>query len=199
MNPRLRRLSADAVMLREAFGSHPSIRVTPSQDDPPTAYSVGYSVPGVTLAPGSSQPQITNDHRATVRLVSGYPREKPYCISDTIVFHPNFGARAGDEICIADFWSSGQTLVDIIVKIGEMIQYKSFNVRSPLNAVAARWVDENPSVVPVGDVELWTHTVGGPKSDPIGPAPTLPQPAPSRVESPPPTPQGSTLDLTDLS
>jgi hypothetical protein len=73
----------------------------------------------------------------------------------TPVFHPNFGPNPGDEICIGDFWTPAQTLVDIVAKIGEMLQFQNYNVRSPLNAVAARWVAQNEGIFPVGDVDLF--------------------------------------------
>jgi hypothetical protein len=36
-----------------------------------------------------------------------------------------------------------------------MIQFQLYNVRSPLNAVAARWVAQNESIFPIGNVELF--------------------------------------------
>lgn len=195
MNPRLRRLRADEVMLRETLAAHPHITVTAGPGNPPTAYTVVYDgVPGVTIAEGSTQPQYSMSHRATVNLVAGYPRDKPYCTIDTPLFHPNFGPRAGDEICIGDYWSAGQTIVDIIVKIGQMIQYQAFNVRSPLNAVAAKWSAQHPDVVPVGDIDLWRGCGAG-GSDALTAAtaiaaPKLPETEPVRADGP--------IDLTGL-
>lgn len=156
MNPRLRRLRADQVMLTDALSNHPHITVTAERRDPPGSYTIRYDgVPGVAVPAGSTQPQRTSSHQVTVNLVAAYPRDKPYCTIDTELFHPNFGPRPGDEICIGDFWSAGQTIVDMVIKIGQMIQYQAYNVRSPLNARAAKWAAEHPDVLPVGNVDLW--------------------------------------------
>jgi hypothetical protein len=74
---------------------------------------------------------------------------------ETAIFHPNFGPNIGDEICIGDYWSPAQSLSDIVVTIGELIQYQRYNTRSPLNAVAARWVAQNEAIFPVGHVSLF--------------------------------------------
>jgi len=41
-------------------------------------------------------------------------------VLETPIFHPNFGSY----ICIGDFWAAGETLTDIIIKIGQMIMYQ---------------------------------------------------------------------------
>ena len=197
MNPRLRRLRADEAMLREAFGSHPHISVEPGSDDPPTTYWITYRVPGVLLPEGSSQPRRVGEHTARVALVAQYPRAKPYCTIETPLFHPNFGPRPGDEICIGDFWSSGQTIVDIVVKIGQMIQFQAFNIRSPLNAMAAKWSALHPEILPIGEIDLWVGCGGG-VSKPL----TQQDHQTQMAERVPPVERvrmSSTIDLTDLS
>ncbi len=69
--------------------------------------------------------------------------------------------RAGDAnlfgsyICIDDYWAAGETLADVIIQIGQMIQYQSYNPKSPLNAVAARWCQQNEHLFPIGDADLY--------------------------------------------
>lgn len=155
MNPRQRRLTADAERLRTEFSGHQLVSVQPIGFDPPEQYRVVFRLPGVTLDPASAQPVVTHEHRVLITLPARYPRDKPYCIAETPVFHPNFGAAAGDEICIGDYWTPSQTLVDIIAKIGDMLQFKTYNVKSPLNAVAAQWVAQNEQVFPLGDASLF--------------------------------------------
>lgn len=149
-SPRLRRLQADYRSLTAAFSGHPRIRVEPVGPVPPERYRILYAVP--SLAMGTDQfLHPVESHLVEVFLPSEYPRDKPYCtLLSTPVFHPNFGPY----ICIADFWSPGQTLVDVVVQIGDMLQYKLFNVRSPLNAVAARWATENTAILPIGRFQM---------------------------------------------
>ncbi len=148
-SPRLRRLEADYQRITTAFAGHPYIRVDPLRPLPPERYTVVYSVPGLLLGP-DGRLQTHNQHIVQLFLPSAYPREKPYCTTQREVFHPNFG----NHICIADFWSPGQSLVDVIVQIGDMLQYKLYNTRSPLNAVAAKWAVENMASLPIATLEL---------------------------------------------
>ena len=150
MTPRLRRLSMDSEILRADFSGHPFVRVTPVGWEPAEQYRVEYWVRGVMLAAGSAQPTPAEHFIANITLPNDYPRVKPLCTMETPVFHPNFGSRVGDEICIADYWAPSQGLSEIILKIGEMLQFRDYNTKSPLNAMAARWADENASVLPVG-------------------------------------------------
>ena len=149
MNPRLRRLRADQQRLLAAFAGHPHIRVEPVGPPPPEQYRIVYNVPG--LHRGAEGSLVTaHQHVVELNLLGGYPREKPYSTSTSPVFHPNFG----NYVCIADFWSPGQALTDVVVQIGDMLQYKLYNTSSPLNALAARWAVENIAELPIGDIEL---------------------------------------------
>jgi ubiquitin-protein ligase len=55
---------------------------------------------------------------------------------------------------IGDHWSAGQSLATIVAQIAEMICYQSYNVKSPLNAKAAAWAEQNEASLPLqrGDV-----------------------------------------------
>jgi ubiquitin-protein ligase len=85
------------------------------------------------------------------QLPSNYPKEKPRAIAHEVVFHPNFG----DYVCIADFWSPAQSLVDIVLEVGEMLQWQKYNILSPLNAIAADWAVTKRESLPVGRVDLY--------------------------------------------
>ena len=51
-------------------------------------------------------------------------------------------------ICVGDHWTAGERLVDLTVRIGEMIAYQAYNIQSPLDAEAAMWADLNQQVLP---------------------------------------------------
>lgn len=149
LSPRTRRLQSDYNALMSAFAGHAAITVTPIGPMPPERYQVVYNVPSLTLT-SERQPHRTQQTIVSVTLPPEYPREKPYLTTNYPVFHPNFGAY----VCIADFWSPSQSLVDILVEVGDMLQWRLFNVKSPLNAVAARWSEENGWQLPVGNVDV---------------------------------------------
>ena len=81
-----------------------------------------------------------------INLPGTYPRTPPHCRAITPVFHPNI---APHSICIGDHWAAGESLVNLIVRIGEMLAYQSYNVKSPLNGDAAQWAEKNKSRLPV--------------------------------------------------
>jgi hypothetical protein len=142
---------ADYELIRNEFTGHPRIEVQAAGGYPPERYVVTYRVPGIQALDQAEAPIIGNHHVAEIYLHQGYPREKPKCVLRTPIFHPNFGSY----ICIADHWAPGETLVDVIVHIGQMIQYQSYNPQSPLNGLAARWAREHAPLLPVGNETLY--------------------------------------------
>jgi ubiquitin-protein ligase len=146
--PRLRRLAADYNALRAEYSGHPNIRVEPITPAPPEAYRITYGLVGLQLQ--GDTPVRANHHVVEIRLPANYPREQPHCVPLTPVFHPNIA----EYYCIGDYWAAGETLVDIVAKIGDMIQYRSYNPKSPLDATAAYWAEQNESLFPIGNVDL---------------------------------------------
>lgn len=149
MNPRLRRLESDYRELRLRFDHEDLVTITPIGPAPASKYQVIYRLPSLRLDE-HGQPVRTQQTVVTITLPMGYPREKPHAETLDPVFHPNFGAY----ICIADFWAPGQSLADVVVNIGDMLQFKKYNIRSPLNAIAAEWANENADDLPLADVSL---------------------------------------------
>ncbi|NFI04079.1 FHA domain-containing protein [Clostridium botulinum] len=152
MNARLRRIAADYEEIKKNFDSHKNIIVEPIGFEPAEKYKITYYINGIYLNE-DNKIETLNKHIITITLHSEYPRYKPICTIETPIWHPNF--RDG-QICIGDIWGAGESLCDIIVNIGDMIQYKSWNSFSPLSADAAKWAIENKHLFPVGNVNLWT-------------------------------------------
>lgn len=149
VNPRLRRLENDYREIRSRFDGDPNLTITPVGAMPPERYQVIYRVPSLRLGEDNEIAR-TAQTVVMITLPSGYPREKPHATALDSVFHPNFGSY----VCIADFWSPGQSLGDIIVNIGDMLQFRKYNIRSPLNAVAAEWANNNAHSLPIGTIEV---------------------------------------------
>lgn len=63
----------------------------------------------------------------------------------TPIFHPNFDPSI---ICMGDHWTAAEKLADLVVRIGEMIAYQAYNIKSPLDGEAAMWADLNQSAFP---------------------------------------------------
>lgn len=150
MTARMRRIASDWEQVRKDFARHKNIIVTPVGELPPEKYHVTYFVNGIYLLP-DGRIETLGRHEVDITLHAEYPRYKPICKITTPIWHPNF--RDG-QICIGDIWGAGESLSDIIINIGDMIQYKSWNSYSPLSAEAAQWAMENKNLFPVGNLDL---------------------------------------------
>jgi ubiquitin-protein ligase len=69
----------------------------------------------------------------------------------TPIFHPNIEPAM---ICVGDHWTAAERLVDLVIRIGEMIAYQEYNIKSPLDGEAAMWADKNPQYLPIDNRDL---------------------------------------------
>jgi len=131
--------------------NHPYVSILQVEGTPPEKYMVEYRIEGLVQ---DSKNEIKRGklHRAEVFLPKDYPRRPPFCRMLTPVFHPNIDAQ---KICIGDHWNAGQRLVHTIIRIGEMITYQSYNVKSPLNGAAAAWAELNHACLPLQKIDLF--------------------------------------------
>jgi ubiquitin-protein ligase len=151
MNPRLRRLQSDYELVREVFSGHPHVSIEPIGSRlPPESYRVAFRLRGLYL--NGDQPDYRDLHQVEMMLPRHYPAERPYVVPLEPIFHPNIR----DYFCIADYWAAGTTLADVVVKLGDMIQWRVYNVASPLDAIAAKWASEQEpmGLFPIGNVDL---------------------------------------------
>jgi len=150
MTPRLRRLEADHQRIVGALAGHSHIRLVEAVGTPPERYTFEFRLNGlVPQADGS--PSAGTVHRAEVFLPVDYPRRPPICRMTTPVFHPNIDPS---KICIGDHWSAGQSLLELVIRIAQMICFQSYNTQSPLNASAAAWATEHADRLPLQAVDL---------------------------------------------
>jgi predicted Zn finger-like uncharacterized protein len=178
---RLRRLTADFANVQRYARLHPRVRLVQTDGDPPERYQIEYRIRSLRMTGGELRKADT--HLVEINLPLNYPRTPPQCRMLTPVFHPNIAPHA---ICVGDHWSAGESLQSIITRIGEMLAYQSYNVKSPLNGEAARWVEENEDRVPLDRVSLLVEE----EREPGGPAGAEPRPreatrgAPARAARP---------------
>ncbi len=165
MSVRLKRLAADFDKIGKAFQENPYIRVVETDGDPPERYKVEFTLKGIVIQDGKVIPKGT--HLAEIYLPLGYPRQAPQCRMLSPIYHPNIAPHA---ICIGDHWSAGESLAALIARIGEIITFQSYNVKSPLNGEAARWAEQNVARLPLQKVDL---SVEGSKPPAPKPEPRL--------------------------
>ncbi|MGN0880342.1 MAG: ubiquitin-conjugating enzyme E2 [Oligosphaeraceae bacterium] len=150
LSPRQRRLVSDERLLREAFASFPLIEVVERVGTPPERYVIEYHIRGIERLEGTA-PVYRDSHRVSIELPGTYPRTPPLCRMLTPVFHPNIEPSV---ICIGDHWTAAERLCDLVVRIGEMIAYQSYNIQSPLDGEAAMWADLHQEMLPIDNRSL---------------------------------------------
>ena len=151
MQARIRRLRADYERVASVFHEHPFINVVGVEGDPPEKYTFEFRVRGLIEADETQNVLPKSMHRAEVFLPLDYPRRPPFARMITPVFHPNIDPQ---KICIGDHWSAGQSLAQMVARIAEMICFQTYNVKSPLNAKAAAWAEQNAARLPLQSGDL---------------------------------------------
>lgn len=155
MNPRQRRLKADFEKIKEEFSDHKyiSFKFEENLTGVPERYFFYYrGIKSIKVVEGEDKKkyaEIISEHKIEIYLHIDYPRVKPAAFILTPLFHPNFRYASPHDICIGDYWASGETLVDIVYQIGDLIMYQAYNIKSPLNGIAAKWARENPDLLPL--------------------------------------------------
>lgn len=142
---RVRRLLADAELMKQAFAKNPNITIRETEGSPPDIYHIEFRVKGLERN-AKGKPVPRESHLVEVQLGADYPRLPPVCKMLTPIFHPNIDTT---HICIGDHWTAGERLVDLVTRIAEMIAYQAYNIRSPLDGEAAMWADLNAKNLPV--------------------------------------------------
>lgn len=149
-NVRLRRLMADYEAVRRLVRMHPRIDIEGISGNPPDRYLLVLHVR--SLRERGDAIEQADSHRLEITLASTYPRDAPLVRMLTPVFHPNIAPHA---VCVGDHWTAGQTLDLLIQRVGEMLAFQSYNIKSPLNGRAARWVEENMNSLPLEREEFF--------------------------------------------
>ncbi len=144
---RLRRLAADYDKLWNYVRLHPRVNMIQVDGDPPEKYQLQYQVK--SFRQRGDEVELAKDHIVEITLPRNYPRTPPQCRMLTPVFHPNIAPHA---ICVGDHWSAGESLESIVIRIGEMLAYQSYNLKSPLNGEAAKWVESHLEQLPSDEV-----------------------------------------------
>ena len=172
---RLRRLTSDHKNLANYLKRHPRLRLIQAEGDPAERYQIEYRIS--SLRQVDDQLTTVKNHIVEIALPRNYPRTPPQCRMLSPVFHPNIAPHA---ICVGDHWSAGESLQSIVMRIGEILAYQSYNVKSPLNGEAARWVEQHAHRLPLDPVSMILEEIDDPATNQATPTPQPPQPPPPR-------------------
>lgn len=147
-----KRLEADYKSLRNTFAGEDLVEIRAIGTAPFEKYMIVYKLPSLRLN-ASGQPMRVDATVVELSLPTEYPKLPPVArtVAGDVVFHPNFNAS---KICLADHWSPSFQLVDIVREIGELLTWQKYNIKSPLNAVAAEWSQAHLNELPLAHVNL---------------------------------------------
>jgi ubiquitin-protein ligase len=182
---RLRRLAADHQKLTAYLDRHPRLALVSADGDPPERYVIEYKIR--SLRQVGDELREVGRHQVEIVLPRDYPRMAPQCRMLTPVFHPNIATHA---ICVGDHWSAGEPIWGLVTRIGEMLAWQSYNVKSPLNGEAARWAEQHRDELPLDPASLLVDLESAPAAPSRrGAEPIWDQPAaaqrPTAVRNPP--------------
>jgi ubiquitin-protein ligase len=149
MSFRLDRLNADYIRVTQLFKDNPHIHIKSVRGNPPEQYVLEYNIKGIDQQ--GKDIVVKNSHLVEINLPRDYPRKEPLCRMLTSIFHPNIAPHV---ICVTDHWTAAESLADLIVRIGQMISYQSYNIKSPRNGEAAKWAEQNINRFPIDNIEL---------------------------------------------
>ena len=165
-SPRIRRLRADAELMRELAARSDLISFTaqsPQPNVPPERYIVTFkckSIVGVDLL---GKPKYAEHHQVEIYLHNQYPQRWPGMKWLTPIWHPNINHINGTVCIDAAWWTASRSLDRRVIMLGEMLQWKNFHDDPtkppfPWDADAARWSREyrkkNPDAFPLDKREL---------------------------------------------
>ncbi|MFB2876468.1 ubiquitin-conjugating enzyme E2 [Floridanema aerugineum] len=149
MSVREKRLQNDFQALSEMVSnSGGTLAIVSKNGNPPYQYVIEYRCRGIERLQGN-EPVFRDTHRVEISLGSNYPKEQPDAKFLTSIFHPNVYQNL--NICLGSQWTMAETLPELIIRIGKIIQYATdiTNLNSPANAVAKTWAASNMRRFPV--------------------------------------------------
>lgn len=145
------RLRNDHQRIRDLVNRSEFINVVTTEGEPPEKYLIRFTCRGVEKVSPSGKAVYRDLHEVSVYLHSEYPLKQPQLKWLTPIFHPNIHITGA--VCIGAWWPA-KTLDELLLTLGEMIQYKNFDPQDPMNSRAATWAQRNKGMFPVDAREL---------------------------------------------
>lgn len=145
------RLRNDHQRVRELVDRSDFIHVVRTEGDPPEKYLIRYTCKGVESVSTSGQPVYRDHHDVSIYLHAEYPYKQPQLKWLTPIFHPNIHITGA--VCIGAWWPA-KTLDELLLTLGEMVQYKNYEPRDPMNSKAATWALQRKTLFPIDRRDL---------------------------------------------
>lgn len=140
------RLRNDYQRLRELVNRSELIHIMASEGDPPERYLIRFSCKGIDRLDSNNRPVLRDSHEVSIYLHAEYPLKQPQLKWQTPIFHPNIHVTGA--VCIGAWWPA-KTLDELLLTLGEMVQYKNLGPKDPMNSKAAAWALRNRHLFPI--------------------------------------------------
>lgn len=140
------RLRNDYERVRDLVNRSEFVHVLSTEADPPERYLVRFTCKGVEKLRPNGDPVYREAHEVSLYLHAEYPLKQPQLKWLTPIFHPNIHVTGA--VCIGAWWPA-KTLDEMLLTLGEMIQYKNFDPKDPMNSKAAAWALRHSNLFPI--------------------------------------------------
>jgi hypothetical protein len=113
---------------------------------PPEKYLISYTCRGIVGVRQDGQPVVAEHHQLKMYLDHDYPRSEPHLLFLTPLWHPNVSFSEPRKVCTdrAKSWWAGKDLDELVLLVGEMVQYKIYHAKEeppfPQDVQVAQWV-----------------------------------------------------------
>jgi ubiquitin-protein ligase len=154
----LQRMEGEWRRLQRAFAYHPHVTLTPTRDDPPSAYQVDYRLTTLVVNPRTSQLEYVSNATVQVILPPGFPDDAPVVRPVTPLFHPNVSYEG---VYVEGLWHPNETLLSLIRKVGDILAYRSFDPDYTVNPAAMDWLAANQAILPIDQQANLSPAAGG--------------------------------------
>lgn len=145
------RLRNDYQHVRELVNRSELIHILTTDGNPPEKYVISFSCRGVEKIKPNGEPVYRDHHEVNVYLHAEYPLKQPQLKWLTPIFHPNIHVTGA--VCIGAWWPA-KTLDELLLTLAEMVQYKNFDPKDPMNSKAAAWALRHKNLFPVDQRSL---------------------------------------------
>lgn len=145
-NIRETRLRNDYNRVRDLVNRSELIHIVSTDGDPVERYLIRFTCKSVEKLSSSGKPIFRESHEVAVYLHAEYPLKQPQLKWQTPIFHPNIHVTGA--VCIGAWWAA-KTLDELLLTLGEMVQFKNYDPKDPMNSKAAAWAMRNKRLFPI--------------------------------------------------
>ncbi len=191
-SPRDRRLRSDFRALSQ-LKAESSIVDFKAYGNPPERYLISLAGNGLRRTDpgtGAIRAEVLHRHEVEIYLGADYPRNRPQLQWKTEIFHPNISGTG--LVCLGGYsthWVPSLNLDELVEMLWDMVRFSNYDVKSPYNLVAARWVASQTDFRFPLDARVVRDK--GPAPEPVAPPAAVKPPAPARPGTAPrPAPTG---------